>query len=147
MPGKTSGSLKPPPLATSGTLWAPQTSRGKPEMGFPVGSKRLLHPSLMPGEPHCGVTHQPWAADAGHQTTAAVDAPQKLPLCASTTGMVTQGPVTASLSPSWNFATSFLPQPQCPSDVPQRETASQGRADGALFTGTAQGSCFLSLKS
>ena len=116
-------------------------------MGLPIGSRRLLHPSLMPGKPHGGVTHRPWAADAGHQTTAALDAPQKLPLCASTTGMVTQGPVTASLSPSWNSATSLLPQPPCPSDLPQRETASQGRADGAPFIGTAQGSCFLSLKS
>lgn len=116
-------------------------------MGLPIGSRRLLHPSLMPAEPHCGVPRQPWAADAGHQTTAALDTPQKLPLCTSATGMLTQGPVTASLSPLWNSAISFLRQPQCPSNVPQRETASQGRADRVPLTGAAQGSGFLSLQS
>ena len=77
-------------------------------MGFPIGSRHLLHPSLILGKPHCGVTHQPWTADAGHQTTAALDAPQKLPLCASTMGMVTQGPVNCQPFSFVEFC-NFLP--------------------------------------
>ena len=54
---------------------------------------------------------RPGLEDAGHQTTAALEAPQQHPLCSSFMGMMTQGLVMGSLSPLWNSAISFLPRP------------------------------------